>query len=147
MKVLFACPQCESPSGVALDHAKDWLCPACGHSAHFDAPDPALPRCAVCGNHELYKQKDFPHRLGLTLLVLAFIASFITYGLYQPWLTWGILIGTALFDGVLYAMVGDALVCYRCHAYHKGFKAGPQHQPHEITIGERYRQERLRRGK
>ena len=68
-----------------------------------------------------------------------------TYGWYEKWLTYAILIGTAIFDGALYLWVGDAIVCYRCGAYHKGFKPGPNHHPFDITVGERYRQERLRK--
>jgi hypothetical protein len=106
---------------------------------------PDLQACAVCGCPDLYKKKDFPHTVGLLLLVAAFAASAVTYLLYMPVATWAILIGTAVFDGVLYLLVGDALVCYRCGAHHKGFAAAPRHEPFEITIGERYRQERLRK--
>jgi hypothetical protein len=35
-------------------------------------------------------------------------------------------------------------VCYRCNAHHRGVQATATHQPFEITIGERYRQESLR---
>ena len=44
-----------------------------------------------------------------------------------------------------FALVGDAIVCYRCGAHHKGLEASPSHQPFELTVGERYRQERIRR--
>jgi uncharacterized protein (DUF983 family) len=145
VNVLFACPTCEAPARTTLDRPSDWQCPQCDHRQHFEKADPALPACAVCGNHELYKQKDFPHRFGLILLILAFAASIYTYGWYEKWLTYAILIGTALFDGALYLWVGDALVCYRCGSYHKGFKLGAERLPFEITIGERYRQERMRK--
>lgn len=145
MNVVFACPTCDVPAQVSLDKPSDWMCPACDHRHHFDAADPALPACAVCGNHELYKQKDFPHRLGMLILAVGLGLSTITVFLYHQWLTYGILIGTALIDGVLYSIVGDAIVCYRCQAHHKAFKAGPNHHPFEITVGERYRQERIRR--
>jgi len=107
--------------------------------------DPALHTCPLCGNHELYKQKDFPHWLGLTILTVACLASVLTYGWYEKWLTWAILIGSALIDGVLYLSVGDAVVCYRCGASFTGFQPTDAHKPHELTIAERYRQERLRR--
>jgi uncharacterized protein (DUF983 family) len=145
VKVLFACPSCETPARAGLDQPNDWQCPSCEHRQHFERADPALPECAVCGNHELYKQKDFPHRLGLFVLVGAFVLSVFTYGWYAKWLTWALLIGSALFDGILYLWVGDAYVCYRCHAYHKGFPAASSHGPFELTVGERYRQERLRK--
>lgn len=145
MKVVFACPQCFGPAQVRLDGPVDWQCPECQHSLHLDPPDAALSACRICGNHELYKKKDFPHGLGMAILVLACAASFVTYNWYEKWLTWAILIGTAVFDGLLYLWVGDAIVCYRCNAHYHGFPAASGHEPHELTIGERYRQERLRR--
>ena len=145
MNVLFVCPTCEAPARVSLDGPCDWQCSTCDHRQHFDAGDPGLPACAVCGNRELYKQKDFPHRFGLLVLVAAFVLSIFTYGWYEKWLTYAILIGTAVFDGALYLWVGDAIVCYRCGAYHKGFAPGPNQHPFEIIVGERYRQERIRR--
>jgi hypothetical protein len=98
----------------------------------------------VCGTHELYKKKDFPHWLGMTILVTACLASVYTYLWYDKWLTWAILIGSAIIDGVLYLSVGDAVVCYRCEAVYKGFTPTDAHRPFELTIGERYRQERIR---
>lgn len=133
------------PARTTLDRPVDWQCPRCDHRQHFEPPDPALPACMVCGAGELYKQKDFPHRFGLIVLVVAFAVSIYTYGWYQKWLTYAILIGTALFDLLLYLWVGDAVVCYRCGAHHKGFVPGPEHRPFEITIAERYRQERIRK--
>jgi hypothetical protein len=100
----------------------------------------------VCGNPELYRKKDFPHWLGMTILVAACVASVFTYGWYEKWLTWAILLGSAAFDGLLYLMVGDAVVCYRCEAHYKRLPAAAgAHPPFELTVGERYRQERLRR--
>ncbi len=144
-KVLFVCPRCDVPSSAPLVEPVEWKCSACDQFLHLEPQPKELPHCAVCGNHEIYKQKDFPQRFGLGLLVIAFVASIFTYGYYHPVWTWSILIGTAIFDGALYLMVGDALVCYRCHAYHKGFETTKEHEPFEITVGERYRQERLRK--
>lgn len=146
MNVVFACPTCDAPAQVALDRPSDWQCPACDHRHHFDAADPALPACAVCGNHELYKQKDFPHRLGMLILIVGMTLFSIAVYHYMILLGFVFLIGTAAADSLLYyVLVGDALVCYRCQAHHKAFKSGPNHHPFEITVGERYRQERIRR--
>jgi uncharacterized protein (DUF983 family) len=142
--VCFLCPDCERPQRVSLRQPGDWQCPACEHRQHFEAADPALPRCVVCGNAELYKKKDFPHWLGMTILVVACLASVWTYLWYDKWLTWAILIGSAVIDGALYLAVGDAVVCYRCDAHHKGFVPTDAHRPFELTVGERYRQERIR---
>jgi hypothetical protein len=107
--------------------------------------DGALTACVACANTELYRKKDFPHWLGMSLLALACAAFLVTNYLYRPWWAWGILIGSAALDGLLYLLVGDVVVCYRCAAQHRGFAANPEHGPFELSIGERYRQERLRR--
>jgi hypothetical protein len=141
------CPLCETPGRITASGATEWQCPQCDHLVRLYAPelDPALPACAVCGNGELYKKKDFPHSLGMGILVGACIASTITYYLYNKVLTWVILLGSAAFDGLLYLWVKDVVVCYRCGAHHRGIVASPEHRPFELTIHERYRQERLRR--
>lgn len=145
VNVTFACPTCEHPGRVALGQASDWQCPGCDHRLHVGVPSPAVPACLICGNGELYKKKNFPHWLGMTILVGACLASVFTYGWYEKWWTWAILVGSALIDGLLYVSVGDVLVCYRCGAHHRGFEAAPRHRPHELIVAERYRQERLRK--
>ncbi len=145
MNVTFACPVCERPSRLELlSSATTWQCPGCDHRLEI-GPAGDLACCAVCGNAELYKKKDFPHSLGLTILTVACVAFFLLQALYRQWWAWAILIGSALLDGFLYLWVGDAVVCYRCGAVHRGTVPGPAHQPFELIIGERYRQERLRR--
>jgi hypothetical protein len=148
VNVTFACPQCDRPARLALPGPAVWQCPACDHRLAVDSANAAadpLTACALCGNGGLYKKKDFPHGLGLALLTLACLVSFVTYGLYEKWLTWAILIGTALFDGLLYLWVGDAVVCYRCGAHYRGVKATAGYPPFDLGVGERYRQERIRR--
>ncbi len=108
------------------------------------ASDATLPVCGVCGSPELYKKKDFPHWLGMAILIGALVLATVTYYWYEKWWSWFFLIGSALIDGAMYLMVGDVVVCYRCHAHYRGFTATAAHQPFEITIGERYRQERIR---
>ncbi len=145
MHVVFACPACDQPARLDASIPSDWQCAHCEHRQHVPACDPALPSCCVCGCHELYRKKDFPHTLGMTILIAAFAASVVTYARYEPWLTWTILIGTAAFDIALYCFVGDAFVCYRCQAHFKGFPKTVPHGPFELTTGERYRQELLRK--
>jgi len=147
VNIRFACPVCDAPGHAEQPGDAEWRCPSCDHVVGL-TPQPAgqpLACCAVCGNHELYRKKDFPHGLGMAILVLASLATVVTYWLYHQWLTWGILLGTALFDGLLYLWVGDVVVCYRCGAHFRGYVPNPEHGPHELTVAERYRQERIRR--
>ena len=83
--------------------------------------------------------------LGLAILTIACLGSVIPYYLYHQWLTWTILIGSALLDAALYLWVGDVLVCYRCQAHYRGVKSADEHKPFELGIAERYRQEKIRR--
>jgi hypothetical protein len=147
VNVRFACPVCERPGRVNLPGPKEWQCPGCDHLLPVaeGAGKGPLEACAACGNRELYKKKDFPHALGMAILLGACVASALTYSAYWITATWAILIGSALFDGLLYLMVGDVVVCYRCDAHHRGMPVLPEHKPHDLGIGERYRQERLRR--
>jgi hypothetical protein len=153
MKILFPCTICEYPGGrVSMSPGQtgpiSWQCPACDHRMEVQPPpaaDTAPGVCLVCGNHELYKKKDFPHWLGLSILTFACVGFLVTNALYHQWWAWAILIGSALVDGLLYLWVGDAVVCYRCNAHYRGVKPLPEQQPFELIVGERYRQERIRR--
>ena len=147
MNIRFACPICDAPGHAEQPGDAEWRCPSCDHVVSLapQSVEKPLAGCAVCGNRDLYRKKDFPHGLGMAILVLASLATVITYWWYHQWLTWGILIGTALFDGLLYLWVGDVVVCYRCGAQFRGYAANPEHGPHELTVAERYRQERIRR--
>jgi hypothetical protein len=146
MNIRLPCPVCTTPGRLSTD-VREWRCPSCDHIARLPEAGltPALPCCALCGNAELYRKKDFPHALGMGILVGALLASTVTYYLYDKVLTWVILLGSAAVDGLLYLLVGDVVVCYRCGAQHRGAAIDPQrHRPFELTIHERYRQEKLR---
>jgi len=147
MDIRFPCPECDCPGRMDPLKTQAWQCPRCDHEVHTNRPaqESELHTCMLCGSGELYKKKDFPHWLGLTILTVACLGSIIPYYLYHQWLTWTILIGSALVDGLLYLWVGDAIVCYRCNAHYRGFQSLPEHHPFELGIAERYRQERIRR--
>ena len=115
MNVRFTCPSCEQPGRLETPLPAEWVCPACDQVLHLKPGADPL-RLLVCGNAELYRKKDFPQNLGMAILGLSCLASTLTYWWYQKWWTWGILIGSALFDAILYVLVGDAVVCYRCDA-------------------------------
>lgn len=150
MNVNVHCPGCEAYLPLAPTGGTPWPCPYCGAfltpiASPHSAAEPELRACRYCGHDELYVQKDFPHWLGLTILISAVVASFITYSYHEIAWTWVILLGSAAVDGLLYYLVGNVTVCYRCLAQHRGFPANPDHQPFKLEIGEKYRQERLRR--
>src|SRR5262249_9170558 len=127
-----------------------WQCPGCGHLVTIADPPRSttvegvtLHACAVCGNAELYKMKGFPHWLGLTLLTGACVAFLVLNAYRLQWWAWAVVLASAVIDGLLYLAVRDVVVCYGCGAQHRGLGYSGN-RPFELTVHERYRQERLR---
>jgi hypothetical protein len=148
LRARFRCPECDHWAQVNLPISETWQCPRCDYlQALPRTRDEGLPGCLICSNRELYKKKNFPHWLGLTILVFACLAFLWAHLNYDPLTAWLILLGSAAFDGFFYLWVGDAFVCYRCGAEYRGFAPNSSHLPFELTIAERFRQERLRREK
>jgi len=99
-----------------------------------------LNQCLVCGSRELFVRKDFPQRLGLLLVVVGFVASSVAWFYYQIVLAFGILFLTAGIDVVLYVLMGEALVCYRCEAHYRQVGDLGGHAAFDLETHERYRQ-------
>jgi len=148
MNVTFACPRCEKGSTVELAaEAASVECPAC--HALLDSPaeawgDHELKRCLICGSGDLFIRKDFPHRLGLLIVVAGFAASCVTWYFYWTYLTFAVLFATAAADMALYFIVGESLVCYRCRAEYRQLAAMNEHAPFNLETHERYRQQAAR---
>ena len=58
--------------------------------------------------------------------------------------TFAILFATALADVLLYALVGDALMCYRCDALYRGVEEMEIHGSFNLETHEKYRQQAAR---
>jgi len=146
VNVRFDCPQCGAPARLTLPGPAEWPCPSCGQTLHLGAAatEGGLHACAICGNAQLYRKKDFPQRLGLAILALACLASIEPYRRYMIWLVWTILLGSLAFDYLLYRLVGDVVVCYRCLAQYRALPGTALFPPYELGIAERYRQEKIR---
>ena len=99
-----------------------------------------LKRCAVCRSSDLFIRKDFPQRLGVAIVVMGFFASSVAWYRYEIYLAFGILFTTAAIDIVLYLLVADALVCYRCGAQYRRVGNLTDHGAFELETHERYRQ-------
>jgi hypothetical protein len=89
-------------------------------------------------------RKDFPQRLGVAIVVVGIVASSIAWGYTFVVATFAILFATALVDVVLYLVVPDALMCYRCGAQYRGAPGISQHESFNLETHERYRQQAAR---
>ena len=145
MNVTYTCPHCESQNRADVDEASQTLrCEACGQSLHI--PEGAIRgnrvvRCLACPSTDLYVRKDFPQKLGVAIVVVGFIASTIAWWGYHLYWTFGLLFATALIDVVLYAVVGEGLMCYRCGAMYRGFENIEEHGAFDLETHERHRQQ------
>ncbi len=149
MNLTYACPNCELAQRIDVNPTDAQI--ACGHCqwTHGVSPadwieDKTPARCLACGCHDLWRQKDFPQWVGVVMVSTAAILSTIAWAQYRPMIALGILMGFALVDLVLYAMMPDVLVCYRCESRHRQTGDPEQYPKFNLEIMERYRQESLR---
>jgi DNA-directed RNA polymerase subunit RPC12/RpoP len=148
MNVSFSCSRCQQAVRVELEaSATELKCPACGQEIVIPSDaiaDGKLSRCVVCPSRELFVRKDFPQRLGVAVVIVGFAISCVTWAYYMTYLTFAVLFATALVDVVLYAFVGEALMCYRCGAMYRGASGIDEHEGFDLETHERYRQQAAR---
>jgi hypothetical protein len=148
MNVTFACPRCEKPSRADVAGDSPGLtCRHCGLELSRPAKacdEGRLVRCLACPSTDLFVRKDFPQRLGVAIVVAGFAVSCVTWYLYQKELTFAVLFVVALVDWALYALVGDALVCYRCGAQYRQVPGVEGRSGFDLAVHERYRQQAAR---
>lgn len=150
MQLIYRCPACQKQTHREISQPGDTLrCESCGWSrvavdVDFDDGRPA--RCLTCGCDDLWRQKDFPQRLGLLIVGLGILLSTIAVWYWRPFLSIGILMVFALGDMLLYALMNDVLVCYRCGSRHRSIEPGERHVGFNLETAERHRQEAKRLG-
>jgi hypothetical protein len=82
----------------------------------------------MCGCRELYRQRDFNHRLAIVFLILGAILAYPTKGLS--------LVAAAILDLVLYLTAAELLVCYLCRAHVRGHLPGGGHGRFDSRVEE-----------
>ncbi len=146
--VALRCPQCQRVNRQTWPNAQQALaCSHCSWRVAADASlvlDNGLARCAVCRGDELFVRKGFPQRWGVSIVLLGFLISSITWYFYQVILTFGVLLATAMVDAVLYLVMGNVLECYRCHSQYYDLPGMSGHGAFQLEVHERYRQLRAR---
>lgn len=143
-----SCPVCETDHALANIQAGPSLTCDCG-TLLAAAPDAIeqgkLVRCPICGTPELYIQKDFPERVGMAIVALGVVLASIAWANYSWIGTFGILFSFGIVDWIFFYTRKNVTVCYRCLAQYRGMAANPDHHGFDLAIGEKYRQERLRK--
>ncbi|HYO24521.1 MAG TPA: hypothetical protein VEQ85_06180 [Lacipirellulaceae bacterium] len=150
MNVTYACPACEAGVRQHFDAQTSALaCPHCGQEikvASASVEGSHVRRCLVCPSTDLFVRKDFPQRVGVLIVAVGIIGSSIAWNYANlPW-TFGILFATALADLALFAIVGNALMCYRCGAQYRGTEQMDAHGQFNLETHEKHRQIQARMG-
>jgi uncharacterized membrane protein len=78
--------------------------------------------------------------VGVLLVALGIVGSSIAWYYANLAWTFGILFATALADLLLFTMVGNALMCYRCGAQYRGVAEMESHGQFNLETHEKYRQ-------
>ena len=150
VNVTFTCPNCKQATQVSFDeNSQQIACIHCGHTIAI--PQEAVlgqqvQRCLVCPSLDLYVRKDFPQRIGIALVAAGIIGSSIAWAYVNVFWTFAILFSSALADLALFAVVGNALMCYRCQAQYRRTEQIDVHGAFNLETHERYRQLAARTG-
>lgn len=134
MEVTITCSNCGSGVHVLPNAAATMAqCDVCQHETpvHFTAKDEAgqLEQCPVCSRKDFYQQKDFNRKIGVTLFVIAAIASIWTYGLS--------FVALWLVDLVLFKKLGSIAICYKCQSIFRKVANIEQIRPFDHEMNDR----------
>ncbi len=133
-EIAFACPKCGKETTAGLDGRG--TCTGCGTETALDLSPGlregrAVDRCPACAGEQLYVQRDFNQKAGLAVVVVgALLAPFTPY-YASLWVA-------ATVDAVLYLLLPEITVCYRCQAHFRGFPRNPKHEAFDLHIAEQY---------
>jgi hypothetical protein len=99
-----------------------------------------LSVCPSCGCRDLFIRKDFPQKLGLSIVIIAAM-TFLVLASSRQYFYLGacILVAAAIIDALLYWFVPKITVCYRCRAEFRDAPLNPAHHGFELAIAEKYR--------
>jgi hypothetical protein len=101
-----------------------------------------LEVCPKCGCGDLFVRKDFPQKLGLAIVILAG-GAFVALAAWRQrfWIGAMVLTAAVIADAILYLIVPQITVCYRCRTEFAG-PINPKHHGFELATGEKYRAQR-----
>lgn len=148
MLISFDCPKCLKIARDDVTYSSSRVnCAGCGWTRAIDRDDfegDSPAQCLVCGCKDLWRQKDFDQRLGVFIVGLGILLSTIAVAYMMPGVAMLILMAFGLADWVLYAILPDRLVCYRCHAQYHRIPDLAKTAAFDLEVNERYRQEAIR---
>jgi len=145
VKIRFLCPHCKrelefDPAGAGQDESPCPLCeqPVRLHITERMRRNNLVDCCAVCDCHKVYVQKDFNRTLGVCIFAagaVLFLLCAWKNRLIEGTLVWA---AFAIADAVLYKILPDVTICYKCYAQYRDVAPNPDNQPFELGLAEKY---------
>jgi hypothetical protein len=129
--VHYLCTSCERRLARAAGGAPQ-SCEHCGAPSPVAAPGDGtvVQTCAACGHDQLYFQKDFNRTTGVAIVAIGAV--------FVPW-TWGLsLLAVTILDYIVWRIVRNVIVCYRCQAVHRGYPENPALHPFDLVTHDRH---------
>jgi len=126
MKVRVRCPACGGTQQVSAARTPSKTsCRRCGRIIPLALTgsvreDLEVDACPVCEGRDLYVRKDLNRNMGLTAVVIVALVSagFLWSG--RDLVAYAVLGAFALVDFVIYQLLKEVTVCYRCQAEFRG---------------------------
>ncbi|MBS1983163.1 MAG: hypothetical protein JST16_03240 [Bdellovibrionales bacterium] len=77
--------------------------------------------CPDCGCKEFYLQADFRRSIGLAVVTIASLATFLLAGIKADWfITWSPMVLVVMIDFVFARLSPPVLSCYKCEHRYRG---------------------------
>lgn len=141
LEIEFRCSECGRHNSLDLEENTRLSCEHCkkdyGDITSFSS-EQGISHCAICGCRDLYIQKDFNRKLGVSIVVIGAILA--------PFTKLISLFVCALIDLILYRVLPMITVCYRCKAIYRGFP-NSAHEGFNLGINDRYRSMENKQGR
>ena len=107
----------------------------------MSAPEAQLQKCPACGCRDLFIRKDFPQKLGLTIVIVAAVVFLVLAASRERfWMGAIVLLAAVVIDAIMYFFVPRITVCYRCRTGFRDHPINPAHEGFELAVAEKYRQ-------
>jgi hypothetical protein len=87
-------------------------------------------KTSACDHDQLYFQKDFNRATGIAIIVVGAV--------FAPWTYFLSLVGVTILDYIVWRIVKNVIVCYRCQAVHRGYPQNPALKPFDLVIHDRH---------
>jgi len=141
--ISFRCPHCSAELSFNDLSREESPCPKCGTSIPLRVTERMrkeniVDQCVICGLEKLYVQKDFNRTLGASIFIAAAVISLILYGKQMVVSSFLVLGAAAAADYLLYMMLGEVTICYRCHSQYRQVSPNPHNEAFELGLAEKY---------